>query len=221
MPFKIWLVSSFILAVMLFGSSREASATKIKVYTLPELVEKADAIVVAKMAVEGDIPRARVLRTLKGSVSSAFTVITSGVPERDKVSFSDGEVALLFTQRGTDGARRLLGYGAQGKWPKTDGRWPYSELHVAPLGKVEAAVKELLALQSLGSRVNGIGRLSEMLSANDDFTQLIALEYVQNADDAQVFQVLRPKIIALSKSDKRLLRSNAEAILEFARKNNF
>ncbi len=108
--------------VAVLGSSRDGAARKVKVYSLPELVEKADAIVVVKMSVAGNVHRATVLRSLKGDASSEFTVRSAGLPGEDRVSFTDGETALLFTQKEENGSRKLLGYSDQGKWPKTVAR---------------------------------------------------------------------------------------------------
>jgi hypothetical protein len=223
MKLKRQLLVALLLSAAVFGGVRGGAAarTKVYVYSLAELVEKADAVVVAKMSVEGGAARATVLRALKGDPSHTFNVRSFHLKESDRATFADGETVILFTGKEEGGSRKLLGYGDQGKWPKADGRWPYTDQHVAPLAKVEATVKQLLELQALGGAVRGIGRLSEMLSAEDGFSQIVALEYVQRAHDRQVFQVLRPKISALSKSDKSAVRGKAQSMLDHAAISNY
>ncbi len=174
----------------------QAHAVKYRTYTLAELTKKADVIVVAKVAVSEGVVHANVLRSLKGSPGTNIIVESFAAREEEKAKFSNDETAIFFLQKEENGRCLLLGYGDQGKWPKTVGKWPYSDVHVVPLQKVEKAVETLLDIDQTSNTDKKAGKVKSLLSSTDAFDQSCALEYLDAGCDQNVKDAVRSEVDA-------------------------
>ena len=193
------------LFVSLLALVPQAHAVKYRTYTLAELTRKADVIVVAKLAVSEGLVHASVLRSLKGSPGTNIIVESFAARDEDKTQFSNDEMAILFLQKEENGRHLLLGYGDQGKWPKTIGKWPYSDVHVVPLQKVEKAVDTLLDLDRTSDTDKKAGKVKSLLSSTDAFDQSCVLEYLDAGCDQKVKDAVRSKVDVLRGASKRQL----------------
>lgn len=206
-------MKTIFLFLALLALVPQAYAVKYRTYTLAELTKKADAIVVAKMAVREGVVHANVLRSLKGSPGTDVVVESFAAREEDKVQFSNDETVILFLQEEENGRRLLLGYGDQGKWPKTVGKWPYSDVHVVPLQKVEKAVEALLDLDQTSDTDKKTGKVKLLLSSTNAFDQSVALEYLDAGCDQKVKDVVRTEVDAVRGASKdRYLKALGDSV---------
>jgi hypothetical protein len=184
------------LFIALLALVPQAHAVKYRTYTLAELTKKADVIVVAKIAVSEGVIRANVLRSLKGNPGTDIIIESFAAREEEKAKFNNDETAILFLQKEENGRCLLLGYGDQGKWPKTVGKWPYSDVHVVPLQKVEKAVETLLDIDRTSNTDKKAGKVKSLLSSTDAFDQSCALEYLDAGCDQNVKDAVRSEVDA-------------------------
>jgi len=190
------------LFLMFLALVPQAHAVKYRTYTLAELTKKADAIVVARVTIREGIVCANVLRSLKGSPETNIVVESFVTREEEKTSFSKGETVILFLQKEENGRRLLLGYGDQGKWPKTVGKWPYSDVHVVSIQKVEKAIKTLLNLDQISDTGKKVSKIKLLLSSTDGFDQACALEYLDSGCDPKVKGAVRSEVKVLRDESK-------------------
>ena len=124
---------TFIISITVLLFVANASALKVKVFAMKELIDEADAIVIAHMTVEEDgTPVAKIQKVIKGDPGKMVVVRTFSLRDTDVVQFGDKEKVLLFLGSvDPDGGRKLIGYGDQGKWPKeqANGRIQRHTLH--------------------------------------------------------------------------------------------
>lgn len=193
---------SIILCLALLSLVPQAYALKIRAYTLADLVKQADMIVVATVTVGDGITNATILRSLKGGPSTNIVVDSFAIREKDIAQFTNGETAILFLQKDDKGRRMLLGDGGQGKWPKTAGIWPYADVHVVSLQRVEKAVKALLDLDHMSSAGDQIAKLRSLLSSAEGIDQSCALEYLYACHDRRVRDAVRPNVDEVRRTSK-------------------
>ena len=177
--------------------TQESYALKYRTYTLAELIKTSDAIVVAKMSVSNQVIRAVALQVFKGNPGNSFSVDSTADRDDNKAKFIDGETALLFLSKVTDGSRLLLGYGDQGKWPRKTDAWPYSTVHVVPLETVEKTVQALMNLDADSDQNAKAGKLKAMLASDQQFDQSSALEYLESSRDQTLLNAVRAEVEAL------------------------
>lgn len=180
----------------------QAHAVKYRTYTLAELTKKADVIVVAKIAVSEGVVHAKVSHFLKGNTGTNIIVESFAAREEEKTQFSNDETSILFLQKEENGQCLLFGYGDQGKWPKTVGKWPYSDVHVVPLQKVEKTVETLLDLDKTSKTDDKVSKLKSLLSSTDAFDQSCALEYLDAGCEQQVKDAVRSDVDVVRRSSK-------------------
>lgn len=188
-------------------------AVKYRTYTLAELTKKADAIVVARVAIREGVVHATILRSLKGSPGTNVVVESFAAREEDKAQFSNDETVILFLQEEENGRRLLLGYGDQGKWPKTVAKWPYADVHVVPLQKVEKAAETLLDLDQTGDTDKKTGKVKLLLSSTNAFDQSVALEYLDAGCDQKVKDAVRIEVdVVRGVSKDRYLKAIGDSV---------
>ncbi|MDD2709469.1 MAG: hypothetical protein PHV34_15895 [Verrucomicrobiae bacterium] len=194
-------MKNILLIIGLFLLAPQIHAMKFRTYSLAELVESADAIVIARINVRDGAIRANIHRSLKGHAGTDVVVDSFSVRTEDKASFNNGETAILFLQKEENGRRLLVGYGEQGKWPKTIDKWPYSAVHVVTIKKVEEAIEMLLKLNSktLDEKVE---KIKSLLSSKDMFDQSCALEYLDACQDQKLKDSVLSEVNALRGSSK-------------------
>jgi hypothetical protein len=206
------IIAALLVAVLAMPATR-AGALKFRTYTLPELVRAADAVVVARIEPRSDGVHAHVLRVLRGEPGTDVRVESTAIREQDRVRFTAGETAILFLRAERQGSRPLIGYGDQGKWPRTSAAWPFAKVHVVPLAKVERAVR---TIQSLDAATGGGVRrrtLAALLGSKDDFDQAYGLEYLDATDDRELREALRPEIETVRRTaGDRYLRALGESV---------
>lgn len=199
-----------ILAVLLLAAAN-TSALKVKVFTMKELIDEADVIVVASIALENGEPFAKVDKAIKGNPEKTIRLHTFALRDTDTVRFSDREKVLLFLGRvEPDGGRKLIGYGDQAKWPKQAPKWPYTAAHTSLLEQVEVLVAELVEKQ--GYREQMESRLLELLRSDSPFNQVIALEYLESPDYQDLRRSLRSDIEKMSKSADPAVKQKASFV---------
>ena len=190
------------LFLVFLALAPQAHAVKYRTYTLAELTKKADAIVVARVAIREGVVRASVLRSLKGSPGTNIVVESFVAREEERASFSKDETVILFLQKEENGRRLLLGYGDQGKWPKTVGKWPYSDVHVVSIQKVEKVIKTLLDLDQISDADKKASKIKLLLISTDGFDQACALEYLDAGCDPKVKNAVRSEVKVLRNESK-------------------
>lgn len=191
-----------VLLFALLALVPQVHAVKYRTYTLAELTKKADVIVVAKVTVSEGIAHAKLLRSLKGSPGTDIVVDSFAIRDEEKAQFINGETVILFLQKEENGRRMLLGYGNQGKWPKTTGKWPYSDVHVVPLQRVEKAVGTLLELDKTKNADDKTSKLRSLLSSTEGFDQSCAFEYLDAGCDQKVRNAIRSDVDAVRRTLK-------------------
>lgn len=191
-----------VLFIMLFAFASHVHAVKFRTYSLAELTKTAEVIVVARIAVREGVVQAEVLRSLKGGPCTNIVVDSMAPRDKDRAQFSNGETVLLFLQKEENGRHLLLGYGDQGKWPKTVERWPYSSVHVVAVQRVEKAVATILDLDRTSDVDEKTNKLKSLLSSTDVFDEACALEYLDAGCEQKVRATLRADVDAVRRTSK-------------------
>ncbi|MCX6993660.1 MAG: hypothetical protein NT011_11035 [Kiritimatiellaeota bacterium] len=193
---------TILLFFVLFLLVSQARAVKYRTYTLAELARKADVVIVAKTVNRNGVIHANVLRSLKGIPRADIIVDSFAAREEEKAHFNNDETVILFLQKEENGRRLLLGYGDQGKWPKAVGKWPYSDVHVVPIQKVEKAVETLLDLDRMSNPDSKAEKIQSLLSSKDAFDQSCALEYLYASCDQKLKDAVKSEVDALHGASK-------------------
>jgi len=200
---------NLIVPIVIFLIVANTLALKVKVFTMKELIDEADVIVIACIATEEDgTSSAKVQKAIKGDPEKFIRLHTFSLRDTDVVQFEDNEKTLLFLGSvEPDGGRKLIGYGDQGKWPKRDVKWPYTAAHVSSVEQVESLVAELVQKQRQREEIEA--RLAELLKSDDPFNQVVALEYLESSDYKELRKLLRLDIERISKSKTPALKQKA------------
>lgn len=185
-----------------------AFALKVKAFTLKELIETADTIVVAQIVVDNEELLAKIQRIIKGNCESIVKIETTSFRPSDAVTLVAGsEVILFFEPVVTTGQRKLLGYSDQGIWPKQEEKWPYTSAYISSLEQAEGLITSFIRLKEENMERDVLIR--ELLLSENVFYESVALEYLESPEYDHLHQQLQLEIERLTNSPSLPLRRKA------------
>ena len=193
-------------------SAAMPALAKVKYFTLKELADTADAIVVATMASEDGESLAEIQRTIKGTVGEESVKVWMDFEwMHNAVEFTDGERVVLFLNPADpDGRRKLRGSDDQGKWPKTQANWRYTVAYTSSLERVEAVVAELVRVRDRKAEAEAF--VKDLLNSKLAFDQVIALECLVEPEFVELREELAAAIDTFAESPDPAFKRSAGGV---------
>ena len=205
---------TFICAILSMVALSFNCFGKIRYFTIGELIDNANVIVVAEIKIVDGQPVANVIKKIKGDPEEQIKLRNLSAQNMDNVEYKDAEKTLLFLDiLQTDGYRCLIGHGDQAKWPKYVENYGFKKSFFSTINKVTEAVEILVKTQ--GNTDLQTSALHKMLTSNDVFYEAVALQYMIPDSSSNLRNTLREDIEKLQQSPDLDIKELAVLLLTY------